>query len=347
MLGSAEDTAQGFPAPLSAMVASGSIAGHAYDRLWFGAGAAVVSIGFVFASHVWGAGATLALYVAFNALFNLPHQYCTWVRAFGEDGPVPRGRWVLAAGIVLIVAVLARAVPGARALLLINFLPYWGLWHLCAQHYGLTRIYRRKTPGDTVGSRTDRVFFLILFALGLLRLHAATDLTFRVAGSITTMWRLPLGPALAHGLPPILTVVFVIVCVARLWPAWRSNPTRARFEGLVAAATFVGFFGTDNILITTAAITSLHNVHYIGLVRFYRATRARTDAATAPLGWRSFLAAYLYSGVVHGVFLVSMFAGEALLASLVAFHYVVDTRIWRFRQQPALSGYLGLARLPS
>ena len=71
---------------------------------------------------------------------------------------------------------------------------------------------------------------------------------------------------------------------------------------------------------------------------------ARLDATTAPLGWRSFVAAYLYSGAVHGVFLLSMFAGEALLASLVAFHYVVDTRIWRFRQQPALAGYLGLAR---
>jgi hypothetical protein len=289
-----------------------------------------------------GPGATLALYVAFNALVNLPHQFCTWVRAFDEKGPVPRSRWAMAMATALVIAVATRAVPVARTALLTNLLPYWGLWHLCAQHYGLTRIYRRKRPGDVGGARWDRGFFLALFAMGVLRVHAATDLTFRVGESTTAMWRLPIPRGLGHALSVTLAVAFVALSLARVLTSRLHNPERARFEGLVAAATFVGFFGTDEIMITTAAVTSLHNVHYVGLVRFYRATRARIDPATRPLGWRALVAAYGYSVGVHAVFVVSAFAGEALLAALVASHYVVDASIWRFREAPELAGYLGL-----
>jgi hypothetical protein len=335
----------------AAPAVGGAIVGAAYDQVWFGTGAALASMAFVATGRLLGAGATLALYVAFNALFNLPHQFCTWVRAFEEDGPVPRARWTLAAGIILVLALAARAVPGWRALLLTNLLPYWGLWHLTAQHYGITRLYRRKTGGamgrdatatDVAGARWDRAFFLSLFACGLLRLHAATDLTFRVGSSTTAMWRLPLSPGARHALAAALPVVYVAISLARLWPAFRRNRARARFEALTAAATFVGFFGTDDIMITTAAITSLHNLHYIGLVRFYRATRAQLDRRVTPLGKRALGAAYVYSLGVHAVFLISMFAGEALLAMLVALHYLVDTKIWRFRDTPRLARYLGL-----
>jgi hypothetical protein len=314
----------------------------AYDRLWFGAGAAAVGTAFVVAGHLLGAGATLALYVAFNALFNLPHQFCTWLRALEADGPVPRARWAAAAALVLGLVVAARAFAPGRAFLLTNVLPYWGLWHLCAQHFGLTRIYRRKQPGDTAGAGWDRGFFLALFALGLLRLHAATALTFHVGESTTTMWRLPLPDGLRPALAVVLPAAFVAVCLARLSTSWLGNRGRARFEALVAAATFAGFFATDDIMITTAAITALHNVHYIGLVRFYRATRARLDPGCRPLGVRALAAAYAYALGVHALFLVSMFAGEAVLAALVALHYLVDTKIWRLRETPALAAYLGL-----
>src|SRR4051794_691676 len=83
--------------------AAGAIVSPAYDRLWFGAGAALVSAAFVGAGAWYGAGATLVLYVAFNALFNLPHQFCTWIRARETDGPVPRARWLAAGAIALAV----------------------------------------------------------------------------------------------------------------------------------------------------------------------------------------------------------------------------------------------------
>lgn len=65
---------------------SRSIASVAYDRLWFGMGATAASVSFVGLHHMLGSGATLGLYVAFNALYNLPHQYCTWFRALTDSG---------------------------------------------------------------------------------------------------------------------------------------------------------------------------------------------------------------------------------------------------------------------
>ncbi len=324
--------------------AGGSLAGPAYDRLWLGPFAALASVSFVALGDALGPAATLALYVAFNALFNLPHQFCTWVRAFDEEGPVPRSRWAWIMALALLVAVTARAVPSAETVLLTNLLPYWGMWHLCAQHYGITRIYRRRTAGDTGSARWDRGFFLALFAMGLLRAHAATDLTFRVGASTTTMWRLPFPEGHGRAISLALGVAFVALSLARVLWSRRTNPARAGFEGFAAAATFVGFFGTDDVMITTAAITSLHNIHYLGLVRFHRAARARLDPTVKPLGARALAGAYAYSVAVHAVFLASAFAGQALLAALVASHYLVDASIWRVRRMPELTGSL---RLPA
>ncbi|MFN7133539.1 MAG: hypothetical protein ACK4N5_15790, partial [Myxococcales bacterium] len=63
-------------------------------------------------------------------------------------------------------------------------------------------------------------------------------------------------------------------------------------------------------------------------------------ASARPLTWRDLLAAGLYSATIHGVFLLSLRAGEILLAALVALHYFTDARLWRFREDPALRRHL-------
>src|SRR6185295_19302434 len=120
--------------------------------------------------------------------------------------------------------------------------------------------YRRKVPGDTRLARWDKAFFVTLFALGLGRVHAATDLTFRVQGSVTAMWRLPIPREAGHAISLSLGAAFVAIAALRVWASYRDNRGRAVFEGLVAASTMAAFFGTDEIMITTAAITSLHDL---------------------------------------------------------------------------------------
>lgn len=314
-----------------------------YDALWFTHGAALLAGLFVPLHYILGSSATIALYIGFNALFNLPHQYCTWFRVATHPDGKRRAMWAATAATFFVLLSLAALAPaGYAALVFTNALPYWGIWHLIAQHFGISQIYRAR-GGEPPGSRRmARGFFITIFALGILRAHAATDLTFRVGDMGESMLRLPFPVEYGAAMTWALAAIYVVVCAVRLIPAARTNRERFEFEGYVALITFVAFFAVDDIMITTAVITSLHNIHYIGLVRSMVKERHGQQPEYRPLLRRDVLQAYIYSIGVHAVFLISALAGQVVLATLVAMHYFIDGQIWKLRGDHALARYLRL-----
>lgn len=312
------------------------------DQAWLGARTAALAAAFLPLSWWLGPAWTLALYVGFNALFNLPHQYCTWVRAVRYGDEAKRRWWALA---VLVGGGLALARWGPSALydaVFTNAMPYWGIWHLAVQHFGISQILRAK-GGEPPGRRWwSKGYFLALFALGVLRLHVATELTFRVGDEEARMWRLPVPEAWGEVLGWGLLGLALGLAALRLGEAWRARSFgRLRFEGWTTAATLFAFWGTRDVMIVTASITTLHNLHYIGVVQ---GMLARELGFAAAPRWRLRHAglAYGYSVLVHGVFLVWAPLGQVLLASLVAMHYLVDGEIWKLRKDKRLAPALGL-----
>jgi hypothetical protein len=286
------------------------------------------------------------VYVAFNVLFNLPHQYCTWVRVVREPvvrrpGHVWRVGAFLLLAFALVALVRADLLGPTNEALLVNFMTYWGLWHLVAQHIGISSLLRRRGgEKDARGRRRDQVFFGLLFALGVVRMHAATALELNVAGNVSHMWRLPIP---REGQPWVVgaaVALFAFACAWHLGRAFRENPERAKFQALVAANTFGAFFLTNDILVTTIAVTSFHNIHYVGLVREYQSGRAAADGSARALGWGDVGLALAYSLALNGTLLFSLAAGQVMLVALVALHYLADGRIWRFREDPSLRRYL-------
>jgi hypothetical protein len=133
---------------------------------------------------------------------------------------------------------------------------------------------------------------------------------------------------------------------------------RALLLASVTIAFGVAAIAVDELLVGVALVTTFHNVQYLGLTLFHNRTRA--DIATrersgAPRNWaigllcdRRFATyAILTFGYGALLFLPRIAWRGAILAELpitlvVAMHYYVDARIWRFPAYPNLARYLRL-----
>jgi hypothetical protein len=302
------------------------------ERL-LGWAAVVVPVAFVVASRVFGPGATLALYVLFNIVFNAPHQAATWVRA--AQAP-QRSRVAVVAVFFLATSLALHALRPASDVVLIDALTYWGLWHLVAQHFGIAQILRARA-GEPAGRRGfSRGFFLALMASGVVYLHATDPLTFVVAGDVTALHRLPIPEELRPAVAVVAVVVFVVVCALRLVPAARANRARFTYEASSALGLAVAFFAAPDVMIVTAALTSLHNVHYLALVEGV----ARREPGVSVARVRGL--AIVYSLAIHAMYGVSLGLGRAVFAAAVATHYIVDGWLWRLRGNARLARALGI-----
>jgi len=176
---------------------------------------------------------------------------------------------------------------------------------------------------------------------GLLFLHATSDLRFDVGGAISHLTRLPLPGDARPVVAVAAVVVFCGAAAARLRVAFSSNRARFRYEASSVFVMALAFFFSPNVMITTVALTCVHNVHYIALVHSVARGEER------PLQWFDVVGAAIWSLVVHLAFVASVVAGSALFAAAVAVHYVIDGRLWRVRGNARLARSLGIPGPPA
>jgi hypothetical protein len=292
-----------------------------------------VPVAFVVVARLLGPGATLALYVAFNVLFNAPHQAATWVRAAGTPN---RRRVVVVAVVFVVVSGALHALRPASDVLLIDALTYWGLWHLVAQHFGISQVLRARA-GEAAGWRAaHRGYFVVLMGAGVVFLHATDPLTFVVAGDVTALHRLPFAERAREPVAVVAVVVFVVAGIVRLRAAARTNRARFTYEASSTVGLAVAFFAAPDVMIVTAALTSLHNVHYLALVE--GVVRREPGVSVSRLR----VTAVLYSLAIHALYGLSLWLGRAVFAAAVATHYIVDGWLWRLRQDARLARALGI-----
>jgi len=331
-----------------------------YDTAFFTASLAVPMLLWVGFSFGFLTG--VAVYAIFQLAFNMPHNFQTWTLSVLDPGDRKKHgrRYVLAALVILGVLGLPMALspdgvyPWVRTALI-----YWGYYHLVRQHYGFLRIYEKKMGGvSPAESRFYRHFLDAVCYLPLLvRFRDPELMTIHVGDGV---WiHHPVLPPLAWQAVAFVYGVVILAAVihhVRMHATGRANLLpRALLLTSVTLAFGLATLVVEEIIVAVAVVTAYHNLQYLGLTWFHNRTRAR-DATAAP----NPTIAWLQTGKVWLYVLVTMFYGvvviapratlqdvrlaELPLAFVVAFHYYVDSRMWRFPLYPERGKWLGLVR---
>ena len=346
------------PAP-SAPLGQGWIVSPRYDTVFFTASVAVPLL--LWAAFEVGFMTGVAVYVTFQLVFNMPHNFQTWTLTVldPEDRRQNGVRYLVAfAACCLVLGVPMVLSPDGVYPWVRTALIYWGYYHLVRQHYGFQRLYERKMGG--VGPRESFWYGRFLDAVSygplLIRFGFPERMTIKVGGAASWVWH-PVFPAPVVTALAVAWVGVVAAAVAHhLW-MWRQGRRllgpRAMLFASVALAFGLAGAVIEDFIVAVAVVTAFHNLQYLGLLWFHNRNRvAQGDAGANPvMGWLAHGKVPLYVAVslLYGVV---VFAPRALfrdvrvaelpLAAVVALHYYVDARVWRFKDYPKRGAWLRL-----
>jgi hypothetical protein len=344
---------------VTATARKGWIVSARYDSIFF-TGSLVLPLALWVAFQAgWMTG--IAVYVTFQLAFNLPHNFQTWTMSVldGEDRAKNARTYALAfLACVLVLGVPMVVSPDLVYPWVRDALIYWGYYHLVRQHYGFQRIYERKMGG--VPARESMLYARFLDAVSylplLIRFRDPELMTIR-AGSATTWIHHPVLPrAIWVPLLALYGAVILAAIVHHVWMAAKGRPAiwpRALLLLTVTICFGLSAILIDDMVVAIAIVTSFHNLQYLGLVWFHNKSRAEAGAIQGnPLvSWiaREKIARYVAVSLVYGVVIFlprAVFRSDRIaelpLAAVVAFHYFVDARMWRFKDYPMRGAWLKL-----
>lgn len=349
------------PAPLAAAPPRGWIVSARFDTLFFTASVVVPLI--LWAAFSVNVLTGVAVYVVFQLAFNMPHNFQTWTMSvLDEEDRKKNGRYYLAAiaGCLLVFGVPMALSPDGIYPWVRDALIYWGYYHLVRQHYGFQRLYERKMGG--VPERESwyyaRFLDLVSYLPFLIRWQNPEWMTIH-AGETSIWIRHIVMPAAAWiPLAVLYCAVILAAIVHHVW-MWRQGRPALWPRALLLLSVTVGFglanLAVHEIIVAIALVTTFHNLQYLGLVGFHNKTRAalgHTDGNRF-VGWlaKGRWVPYALVSFLYGVaiFLPRGFFPKERLADLpitlvVAMHYIVDARMWRFKDYPKRALWLALKR---
>lgn len=355
------------PAP-PALPRSAWIVSAPYDVVFFVASVAVPLLFWWAFSFGWMTG--VAVYASFQLLFNMPHNVQTWTMSiFDRADRAKNGRrYVVAfAVIVAIFAGTKLASPDGAYPWVQTALLYWGYYHLVRQHYGFQRLYERRMvtlgapPSPLESKLYARFLDVVSYAPLLVRFRDPELMTVRIQGRAIWTWHPPLPNALLYVVLGVYVatigaaVVHHVVAYAR---GRRHMGARALLLASVTLAFGISGLAIRDLIVASVVVTAYHNLQYLGLTLFHNRTRAaiaeREGVAfgdNLPIDWlrRGRWLPYALMTFGYGVLVIlprvmflTVGAAELPLFIVIAMHYYVDARIWRFGDYPALARYLKL-----
>lgn len=299
------------------------------------------------------------VYVLFQILLNMPHNFQTWTLSLLD--PVDRQKYgahylkVAVLFIIILGTTMALSPQGVFPYL--NFaLLYWGYYHLIRQHFGFLRIYEKKSGGVSSGEARAYEYYLygVTYLPLLLRFRDPQLMTLQEIN--LWVWHPILSSALSFGLFILLGLVISagVVHHLYLWITRRPFLAPRALHLLCVTLLFTGAgLAVDNFLIAIVIVTAHHNIQYLGLTWLHNRNRAQDEAASPnpAIRWIQGEKKWIYGAVslLYGIVILLPFAlmPQQLLAALplyffVAFHYYVDARMWRFQVYPERGRWLRL-----
>lgn len=339
------------------------IVSRGYDLIFFSGSVAVPLVLWAAFTNGWMTG--VAVYVAFQLLFNMPHNVQTWTMSLLDDADREKNgrRYVIAFGVIVALfgGTMLLSPTGAYPWLR-DALVYWGYYHLVRQHYGFQRLYERRmavlgAPVPSLESKLyKRYLDIVSYAPLLIRFRDPELMTIRAAGRSVHIFH-PILPNWAWmSVATFYAAVVLAAIVHHVIAAARGRRYLAA-RGLLLASVTVAFalagIVIQDIVVAIAVVTSFHNIQYLGLTFFHNRTRATLTepGKNKPIDWlraERFLP-YAIMTFGYGLFIFApriafrnVAFAELPITAVVAFHYYVDARIWKFDQYPNLARYLRL-----
>ncbi len=346
-------------APPPAAVPRGWIVSPRYDTLFFTASVFVPML-------LWAAFSVdlltgVGVYLAFQLAFNMPHNFQTWTMSIldGEDRAKNGKRYLIAAIVILAVFGIPMLLsPDGVYPWVRDALIYWGYYHLVRQHYGFLRIYERKMGGvsELESKLYGRYLDAVCYLPFLIRWQNPEWMTIH-AGDLAMWIRHPVLPATVWiPIAVLYASVILAAIVHHVWMVIRGRPSMWPRALLLLSVTLgfgVATLVVHELLVAIALVTAFHNLQYLGLVGFHNKNRAAMGhvEGNRPIGWLAegkwipyALATFLYGAILfvpRGAFSTLRYA-ELPITLVVALHYYVDARMWRFKDYPRRGLWLKL-----
>ncbi len=265
--------------------------------------------------------------------------------------------------IVVVGIVLAMWWAGGTTIITTVYL-YWQWFHYTRQSYGITRIYARKEPPQSVFDVRLTNFMLYVVPLwGILFISRQHNLNPQMKFLFSEFWspRVPAELLSAVGVIALASVVLWVVRLPMRYLEGRLSllPTLYVISHLLIFMTGYYWLGKIHINLGWLVINIWHNCQYILIVWLYNNTRFRNGIdAEHPFLSRISQAEFLwkYLGTCLGITMVvalaiRFFAGyiapnylptlggvegawPVLVYQALNFHhYIVDSYIWKVRKK--------------
>jgi hypothetical protein len=272
----------------------------------------------------------LALLLAL--LIDGPHVYATATRALFD--PEERKRIGLTWWLLMLLCCISPVISwliGFRAFSL--FVACWAVYHTAKQHVGFVLIYRRKARERT-HFRLDKWFTLasqllpFAFYLSTVMLGTMKALpVFLTAGIVVSA--IYANQQCRNESQNWPKLILLILFTPLHWCAW------------IYAAT-----SPSRVLVATLMVNIGHSLQYLRLMWFHNHNRYQTRPGLIGLiskKWIYFLTVAVLLAVPSFVMRQSdsLILSAATLGFLM-FHYILDARIWRLRDDPELAAALNL-----
>jgi len=311
------------------------------DLVWF-LGSALAGY-FTLAVILISPTAAAPIFLGWFYLVNGPHFYATATRTYldrDQRRAIPRWLWMI---VPMTLIPLVAFAAGAKTILFI-FGTTWGTFHIAKQHMGIMMLYKRKTgERDRFDFKLDKWFLvgsqMLPFALFLL-----WYLTVPVRG-LVLFCALIVQLVVAAGY--LYRQVVKFRCGAEMnWP-------KLMLMGLIVplgwVALFVAFSSPiSGMLVFTIGTNFGHALQYQRLTYFHNHNRYHTRSGL--LGFISRRPMYFYGTAFGLCTLVLIFVRslpatgtDILLLGPTFTHYLLDTKIWRTRNDPELARALNVA----
>ena len=139
---------------------------------------------------------------------------------------------------------------------------------------------------------------------------------------------------------------------------WRQKRPGFGPRGLLLLSVTVAFalagIVIGDFIVAVAVVTAFHNLQYLGLLWFHNQNQAAAGATAGnpTITWLATGKLPLYFAITfaYGVAIFlprALFRNDLLaelpIAAVVAMHYYVDARIWKFKEYPRRGAWLRLS----
>ncbi|MGK0290211.1 MAG: hypothetical protein ACI86H_001666 [bacterium] len=285
----------------------------------------------------------LLTYFLFSALFDHPHIFQTFSRTHFDQKEFQKRRYLYTVGLSGFILLVFFLTNLGYVKELVIFTALFGSWHVIRQHAGFINAYKSlNNDQEPIDNWIDSITFYTGILSAYCHDYSGIEKPTTIYGNLKVQF-----PSLPDGTGVFIWKIFLVsLCffiIRQFWRVKEKKPINLPKILMMCSAVFTHlflfFFFSAAFLLAEALETAHHTVQYQGWMMHYQKKRFPNIKRVA-LKWT--LVALLY-GIIVGVIEVYSLLNHQWAMwvmvpfyALILFHYYIDGKIWKFRNDPEL-----------